>query len=163
MGSSVRVFVVLDDDAIERFPKSQYERLSDRSQDIRVERFAGKRVRFAIVFVELAQRQPVSVQHMSFDLIQFDAEGRLDREAHDRALALAISLLNREQEREGLIDASARFARRELDNNHRWTPSDEVLRALVDAAMTPPRSRPRKPKTRRRGRPRLRLIEPGSQ
>ncbi len=163
MGSSVRVFVVHDDDTVERFPRSQYERLSDRSQGVRVERFAGARVRFAIVFVELAQRQPVSIQHMSFDLVQFDAEGRLDREAHDRALALAISLLNREQERDGLIDASARFARRELDNNHRWSPSDAALRALVDAAMAPPRSRPRKPKTRKRGRPRLRLVEPGSQ
>ncbi|MCB9754840.1 MAG: hypothetical protein H6713_33305 [Myxococcales bacterium] len=158
MGTSVRVFVVLEDDTIERFPTSRYERLSARGEDVRVERFAGRRVRFATAFVELDQRQPVSIQHISFDLVQFDGEGRLDRDSQDRALTLAINLLNRDDSRGGVIDASARFARRELDHNHRWSPSETQLRALVAAAMAPPRPRSRRASRRAR----LRVVEPGS-
>ena len=48
MGLSIRVFIVEDDDSINRLPLAKYERLLKRSSDERLLKYAGKRVRYAL-------------------------------------------------------------------------------------------------------------------
>jgi hypothetical protein len=58
MGLSIRVFIVEDDDSINRLPLAQYERLLKRGPDERLLKYAGKRVRYALLVVDLVNRRP---------------------------------------------------------------------------------------------------------
>jgi len=53
MGLSIRIFIVEEDDTIKRFPLARYERLHKRDPDERFFKYAGKRVRYALIVVDL--------------------------------------------------------------------------------------------------------------
>jgi len=61
MGLSIRIFIVEDDDTINRLPLARYERLLKRDPDERLLRYAGKRVRYALIVVDLVNRKPIEV------------------------------------------------------------------------------------------------------
>ena len=61
MGLSIRVFIVEDDDTIKRLPLARYERLLRRDPDERLSKYAGKRVRYALIVVDLVNRKPIEV------------------------------------------------------------------------------------------------------
>jgi hypothetical protein len=54
MGVSVRVFLVDDNDSLQRIPMAKLDRLLHFDRIERLQRFAGKRVRCAMVFSEVA-------------------------------------------------------------------------------------------------------------
>ena len=49
MGLSIRIFIVEDDDTINRLPLARYERLLKRDSDERLLEYTGKRVRYALI------------------------------------------------------------------------------------------------------------------
>ena len=61
MGLSIRIFIVEDDDTIKRLPLARYERLLKRDPDERLLEYAGKRVRYALIVVDLVNRRPIEV------------------------------------------------------------------------------------------------------
>ena len=72
MGLSIRVFIVEDDDTIERLPLTRYERLLKRHPDERLPKYAGKRVRYALIVVDLVNRRPTEVVRDEFAYLDFD-------------------------------------------------------------------------------------------
>ena len=77
MGLSIRVFIVENDDTIKRLPLARYERLLRRDPDERLSRYAGQRVRYALIVVDLINRRPVEVVRDEYAHLDFDREGRL--------------------------------------------------------------------------------------
>ena len=61
MGLSIRIFIVEDDDTIKRLPLARYERLLKGDPDVRLSEYAGKRVRYALIVVDLVNRRPIEV------------------------------------------------------------------------------------------------------
>lgn len=136
MGVSLRIFLVDDDDSIKRFPLTRYERLYRRDPKERFPEYAGKRVRYAEVAVELVQRKPVEILRMQYFIMSFDSEGRIDASEQQKENRLAMELLppfGVDGQSGQVIDAHHRFARKRYDNEYKWRPSPEVEQAIVHA------------------------------
>ena len=83
MGLSIRVFIVEDDDTIKRLPLARYERLLNRDPDERLSRYAGQRVRYALIVVNLVNRKPIEVVKDEYAYLDFDKEGRFKEPAYE--------------------------------------------------------------------------------
>jgi hypothetical protein len=59
MGLGMRIFIVKDDDSLERLPAGRYNRLLQRDSNERLLPYAGKRVRCAVIVVESFERIPL--------------------------------------------------------------------------------------------------------
>lgn len=53
MGIGLRIFLVNDDDSIKRLPYTKYERLLQQDSGVRFPQYAGKRVRYVEVAIDI--------------------------------------------------------------------------------------------------------------
>ena len=138
MTYSPRTFILGPDDTIDRLASAKFSRMVDDPESHRLERFAGQRVRMAEAIVEVRDRAPCGVVRLIYEMLGFDAEGRLDRATFIRqnaALAeLAVSRVipRLEAKETAVVDAGSRF----VAQGGRWQPSrsleQEILRAALD-------------------------------
>jgi hypothetical protein len=138
MTYSPRTFILGPDDTIYRLASAKFSRMVDDPESHRLERFAGQRVRMAEAIVEVRDRAPCAVVRLIYEMLGFDAEGRLDRATFIRqnaALAeLAVSRVipRLEAKETAVVDAGSRF----VAQGGRWQPSrsleQEILRAALD-------------------------------
>ena len=90
MGLSQRILLLDDEDLLYRLPSSTFSRMLSNPESVRIERFAGARVRMADVIVELVERRPVQIAWITYGILGFDREGCFDLKAYircQRALA----------------------------------------------------------------------------
>jgi hypothetical protein len=128
------------DDTLYRLASAKFSRMVDEPESHRLERFAGQRVRMAEAIVEVRDRAPYAVVRLIYEMLGFDAEGRLDRATFIRQNAALAELAMRrviprlEPERTDVVDAGSRFVAR----GGSWQPSAalerEILRAALDEA-----------------------------
>jgi hypothetical protein len=136
MGLSIRIFIVDEDDSLHRLALARYERLLRDDHAESIPEYAGKRVRHALVVVDLVNRRPVEIVHAEFSWLSFDSEGRLDRSEKEKEARLAMKAvppLLGEEDFEHLIDARHRFAKKRYDSEYRWKPTPEIMAAIVAA------------------------------
>ena len=136
MGLSVRIFLVHDDDSIQRLSLVCYERLRRRDPKERLPWYAGKRVRYATVILELANRKPIEIINIQYSLLNFDSEGRIDVAEQERGARLALEALPplpKERQSPHLIDARHKFAKKRHNNAYKWIPTPEIEAAIVEA------------------------------
>ena len=136
MGLSIRTFIVEDDDTIKRLPLVRYERLLNRDPDERLSRYAGKRVRYALIVVDLFNRRPIDVLRDEYAYLDFDEEGRFKEPEHEKEESSALDMLDffsLEQKDKRVIDARHKFARKRYFDKHRWEPTDEIVTAIAEA------------------------------
>ena len=136
MGLSIRIFIVADDDTIKRLSLARYERLLKRDPDERLLEYAGKRVHYALIVVELINRRPVEVVRDEYAYLDFDDEGRLNVSKHEQKESLAFDMLSffsSEQHDKRIIDARHKFAKKRYLDKYRWEPSDEIVAGIAEA------------------------------
>jgi len=136
MGIGLRVFFITDDDSIERLSLSRYERLLRHDPTERLPQYAGNRVRYALVMLEMEHRRPVAILRTQCSFLQFDSEGRLDIKEQEREARMVVELfppLPAEEHPQQVIDARHRFARKRYTNEYQWRPSAEIETAIVEA------------------------------
>ena len=136
MGLSVRIFIVEDDDSISRLPLAQYERLLKGDPDEQLQKYAGKRVRYALMVVDLVNRRPIEVVRDQFGFLEFDESGRLKKAAHEEMESLAFDMLApvlSEQTNTQVIDARHKFAKKSYFDKFSWKPSDEIIASISEA------------------------------
>lgn len=135
MSLSSRLFLVDADDGLHRLPVSAYHRLLEPDSATRVPAFADQRARLASAVVEVAGSVVLGVRRLDFDVVDFDAEGRLDARRYGarqaaRLDAMVSALLTESAAPSGVIDASHRFRAR----GGSWSPSPELRRRIEAAA-----------------------------
>lgn len=137
MGLAVRVFLVEDDGYLRRLPLARYERLLRGEAEAFLPQYAGKRVRYALVVVELVDRKPIEIRHLEYSWLSFDSEGRLDRSEQRKEARLAIEVIPPVSGEESLqvIDARHRFARKSYDDRYKWQPSPDIQAAIIAATL----------------------------
>ena len=138
MGLSIRIFIVDEDDSLHRLALARYERLLGDDLAESIPEYAGKRVRHALVVVDLVNRRPVEVVHAEFAWLSFDSEGRLDRSEKEKEARLAMQAippLLGEEDSEHLIDARHRFLKKRYDREYRWNPTPEIMASIVAAVF----------------------------
>ena len=136
MGLSLRIFIVEDDDTIKRLPLARYERLLNRDPDERLSKYAGKRVRYALIVVDLVNRKPIEVVRDEYVYLDFDEEGRFKEPEHEKEESSALDMLDffaLEQQDKRVIDARHKFARKRYFDKNRWEPADEIIAAIAEA------------------------------
>jgi transposase len=136
MGLSVRIFIVEDDDSIKRLPLARYERLFKEDSNERLAEYSGRRVRYALVVVDLVNRRPVEILKDEFGFLDFDDHGRLKVAELEKMQSLAFDMLDplfADQTNSRVIDARHRFARKSYHDKFSWTPTDEVRAAIAEA------------------------------
>ena len=136
MGLRIRVFIVEDDETIKRLPLTRYERLINRSPDERLLEYAGKRVRYALIVVDLVNRRPIEIVRDEFGFLDFDDEGRFKEPHYEKEESLAFDLLDpflSDQTNSQVIDARHKFAKKRYFDKFSWTPTDEIVVEIAEA------------------------------
>ena len=138
MSYSPRTFILGPDDTLYRLASAKFSRMFDDPESHRLERFAGQRVRMAEAIVEVRDRVPVAVVRLIYEMLGFDAEGRLDRATFMRQnaalaeLAMSPVIPRLEADETVVVDAGSRFVAR----GGFWQPTPaqerEILRAALD-------------------------------
>lgn len=136
MGTGIRIFLVDENDTVRRFPLSRFERLRRADPEDSLPEFAGKRVRFALAVLELADRRPVEVIRLEYFLLSFDSKGYMDRRERQKQKELGANMVApySDQTTEGsVVDAKHRFAKKKFADRYTWTPTPEIETAIFDA------------------------------
>ena len=136
MGVSLRIFLVNDDDSIQRLALARYDRLLERDPKERFPQYAGKRVRYALVVVDLVNREPVEILRIQYSYLSFDSEGRIDPAEGKKEARLAFEILPPEpvvRDFQQVVVARHYFAKNRYKDEYRWTPTAEIEAAIVRA------------------------------
>jgi hypothetical protein len=137
MSYSIRTYILGPDDTLYRLASAKFSRMVDDPQSDRLERFAGQRVRMAEVIVQVRDRAPCAVVRLVYEMLGFDADGRLDRATfmrQNRALAELVvdrAIPRLVEEGKAVVDAGSRFVAR----GGSWQPTPAQEREIVRAAL----------------------------
>ncbi|MCG2774113.1 MAG: hypothetical protein L6406_00390 [Desulfobacterales bacterium] len=145
MGIGIRVLLVDDDDSIKRFPLTRYERLLRRNPNERLPQYAGKRVRFAEVAVELEERKPVQIIRAVYGILPFDSEGRIDTAEYEKEMRLSAEMMPpilADRPSPKIVYAKHIFAKKRFDDQFRWEPTPQIEKSIVEAIFAKGRRYP---------------------
>ena len=139
MGMSSRVFLVDDNDSLQRIPMTRLDRLLHFDRAESLQQYAGKRVRCAMAFSEVAGRRVLSIRNIDYFWLSFDDKGRIDKKEWEKGMRLGMellpSILDGEYPKQ-VINAQHRFAKRRYEHEFKWKPSRKVEEAIVTAALS---------------------------
>lgn len=129
MGMGLRYFVVRSDDTFERWSEARLNRVWDGEEA--VPEFAGRRLRYALVFVETKERKVVGVHAAEWNALAIDATGTHNPVARMRD---AIEVVGAAQSSypSPIVDARKTF----YDRKAHWEPTPALRRAILDAALS---------------------------
>ena len=136
MGLSIRIFIVEYDDIIKRLPLARYEQLLRRDPNERLLEYTDKRVRYALIVVDLFNRRPIEIVKDEFGFLSFDDEGRLNLSELVKEESLAFDMLAPlfpDQTNGRVIDARHKFAKKRYSNKFSWAPTDEIIATIAEA------------------------------
>lgn len=139
MGLSYRLLLVDQSDRICRLSVAKFDEMARNPRAHRYPQFASQRVRAAGAVIHLADRKPLRVVRITFDILTFDQVGCFDHKTFEhqqfsrvfegtkppvlRAVATG--------DEPGVVDASSLFAAR----GGRWAPSRTLAHAMHEAAL----------------------------
>jgi hypothetical protein len=135
MGIGLRVFLVNDDDSIQRLSLARYERLR-RDPGERLPQYAGRRVRYAMAILEMEDRRPEEIIKIQYSFLRFDSKGSIDAADQEREARLGLEMLPpapKKPESPHVVDARHRFAKKRFHDEYKWTPTPEIEAAIVEA------------------------------
>jgi len=134
MGLGMRIFIVKNDDSLERLPFGRYNRLLQRHPSERLFQYAGKRVRCVVIVLESINRKPVDILKCQYSYLSFDSNGML-KKGGEREVKLAMDMLEPViiERAKQVVDARHKFARKRYAREHRWEPSLEIEAAIRKA------------------------------
>jgi hypothetical protein len=136
MGIGCRVFLIGDNDSLQRISMVRLTRLLHFDRRESLQQYAGKRVRCAMVFLEVAGRQVQAIRNIDYFLLQFNDKGRIDKKEWEKGMRLGMDLLPplfNEEHPKQVINASHRFAKRRYEHEFKCKPIRKVEEAIVSA------------------------------
>ncbi len=91
MGVGCRLLVIDDDDSIQHLSVAWLDRLLRFDEREIFPRYAGKKcIRCALAVLEVAGRQVLTVRHIDYFILPFDAKGRIDEREWSRGYTLRL-------------------------------------------------------------------------
>jgi hypothetical protein len=136
---SVRFFIITDDSEIFKVSINRFERLLKCSDEEKIERFAGKRVRVAEIGVSLENRKPIEVIRAIYYYLHFNEKGIIDknqlRNDGNIVFTAGISPIFTQKVNDNIIDAQQEFAKRKRDHAVWWKPDMQLERNILDASI----------------------------
>ena len=136
MGISLRIFLVNDDDSIQRLALAQYDRLLERDPKERLPQYAGKSFRFALVVVDLVDRKPVEILRIQYSYLSFDSEGHVDPVEGEREARLLLEILPPEpiiRYPWDFVEPKRSLPKKHHDDEHKWMATLDIDAAIMEA------------------------------
>ena len=136
MGVGYRVFLIDDNDSLQRISMVRLTRLLHFDRRESFQQYAGKRVRCAMVFLEVAGRRVLAIRNVDYFLIPLNVKGQIDKKEWEKGMRLGMDLLPplfNEEKPKQVINASHRFAKRRYEHEFKWKPTRKVEEAIVAA------------------------------
>jgi hypothetical protein len=136
MGLGTRIFIVREDDSLQRLTLKRYNRLIKGYPDEGLMQYAGKRIRYVLVVLEMTNRKPRDILMTEYSYLAFDSVGRLDAGEREKAARLAMDTLRPiapEPKSAKVIDVKHRFAKKRFDDRYIWKPTPEIETAIQKA------------------------------
>jgi len=136
MGTGLKIFLINDDDSLQRFPLARFERLIDRDPKERLPQYAGKRVRYALVIADLVNRKPVKVLSTQYSILTFDSEGKIDAAELEKEMRLGVDMVpigTTAPTSRKVVDAEHHFLQKRYENRYLWRPTPEIEEAIIKA------------------------------
>ncbi len=138
MGTGLRVFLVNDDGSLKRFPLARFERLFQGHPEERLPQYAGKRVRYVLVIVDLVNRKLFGILGIQYPILTFDSEGKIDAAELEKEMRLGVDMvpigtiapLSRK-----VVDAEHHFLQKRYESRYLWRPTPEIEEAIVKAVF----------------------------
>jgi hypothetical protein len=138
MGFGLRIFFINEDNKILRIPATRFERIIGRDRKESLSKYKNSRIRYAEIILELENRKPVSIARIVYGYLQFDSEGKVDKDFLDTEGHVAINMMPYiplPDEPENVIHANHRFARKRFKNEFTWKPSFELEQEIFKKAF----------------------------
>ena len=135
IGLSCKVFIINEDDTVRRIPYALYERLVKGESADRSQEYAGKRVRCAVVWVEIMKRRPLRIYDIDYILLPFNNKGRIDISEWERKVGMEIEAARikeflssglRKDKTSNLVEAQHRFLKKRYDHEFTWKPNRKI-------------------------------------
>lgn len=136
MGTGLRIFLLNDDDSLERLSVSKFGRLRRGDPKESLPQYAGKGVRYTLVVLEMENRRPVDIILVQHSYLYFDSEGRIDTAEREKAATLAVNMVPsspKERQIGGVIHAHHRFAKKHYEGRYTWAPTPEIVESIAAA------------------------------
>ena len=136
MGLGTRIFIVRADDSLQRLTLKRYNRLIKGYPDEGLMQYAEKRIRYALIVLEMINRKPAEILMAEYSFLAFDSKGRLDAGEREKAARLAMDTLEPilpGKNLERLIDAKHKFAKKRFDDRYIWKPTPDIETAIQRA------------------------------
>ena len=115
---------------------ARYERLFRQDLNECLPEYAGKRVRYVHVAVELENRTPIKVVMSQFSYLTFDTDGKIDQSSMEKEMRLGIEMVAPVllgSQPENVVDARHRFAKKKFSDRYLWQPSQNIIDAIGQA------------------------------
>jgi hypothetical protein len=136
MGIGTRIFLIDENDSIHRISISRYNKMRNPDSGERFTQYAGKRMRSAMIFLEVENRKPLFVVRTEYYYLPFDNQGRVDRTELEKRIRLSLEIVPpifEEQSPKKVLDAQSRFAKKRYKHEFQWTPNQEIETAIMTA------------------------------
>lgn len=144
MGLTARIFLIEDGDRLRRIPYARFDRLLNRPRDAdSFPEYAGQRIQYAMVILELENRKPSSISYIDCGFLLFDQSGQIDQDdwLSQKRLGVATVVVPAIDEKSGsLVDLSPHFARQQLKRLYRWELTSAIEAAINEAIFGPGRT-----------------------
>jgi hypothetical protein len=136
MGIGTRIFLIEENDSLHRISISRYNKMRNLDSGECFTQYAGKRMRCAMIFLEVEKRKPLSVVRTEYYYLPFDNKGRIDSTETEKQIRLSLEIVPpilEEQSPKKVLDAQSRFAKKRYKHEFQWTPNQEIETAIMTA------------------------------
>lgn len=127
-------FLSTDDGSLKRFPVARFERLFQGHPEECLPEYAGKRVRYVLISLDLENRKPVEILGIGYHILTFDPEGKIDAAGLQREMRLWVDQMQNGptiRTNPKIVEAEHRFLQKRYDNRYNWEPTPEIEQAIV--------------------------------
>jgi hypothetical protein len=134
MGISLRLFIIDDDDTVHKISYVAYKRLMAQDPEYTLKRYAGQRVRYALIAVEMKDRKPVDILHTEEGFFVFDSNGILDLSSRKEEIKLVFDSLapqTSDKSSSQVVDARHHFAKKKYEGKYTWKPTPQIAETII--------------------------------
>ena len=134
MGISARIFIIEEDDSVHKLSHAAFERLIRPDPKERLTKYAGQKVRYALIAVQMKNRKPIDILHTEESFFNFDSNGRLDFSDRNEMIELVYDSLppfenNRQNDK--IVNAKHHFAKKKYKRKFTWKPTQQIVETIV--------------------------------
>ena len=133
MSIGFHVFYFGSDNSITRVPFNRFDRLFENDSKESFPKYAGKRVKCAMVCVELKNRKPKDIIRIDYMLLYFGPDGKINQKEFQSELRLAMETISFRDFSlpKNVVDLLPKIAKEQYRERFTWTPTEKQVNDLI--------------------------------